>query len=177
MFPPNVRALYDPPGPTRSDARAGDTYAIRRALKSRDGGCVFPGCTARHFVEGHHVQHWAHGGGTRLDNLVQLCHFHHRLVHEGGFHVQADEADGFVFKRPDGRVVEPVPDSVSIQCADGAPIEAINRNCGLEIHANTGITLWDGTRMDSRMAIDALLSCDAALELGPGARYPEHFPP
>ena len=47
--------------------------AIQRALKARDGGCRFPGCTSRHFVEGHHVHHWAHGGETSLQNLVQLC--------------------------------------------------------------------------------------------------------
>ncbi len=31
--------------------------AIHRALRARDRGCRFPGCTARHFVEGHHVEH------------------------------------------------------------------------------------------------------------------------
>jgi 5-methylcytosine-specific restriction endonuclease McrA len=59
--------------------------AMRRALKARDGGCRFPGCTNHKFVDGHHIQHWSQGGETSLDNLVLLCRHHHHLVHEGGF--------------------------------------------------------------------------------------------
>jgi len=44
-----------------------------RALQRRDHGCRFPGCTNRVFVEGHHMQHWADGGETKLDNVVSLC--------------------------------------------------------------------------------------------------------
>ncbi len=58
---------------------------MRRALKARDGGCRFPGCTNYRFVDGHHIKHWADGGETSLDNLVLLCRHHHHLVHEGGF--------------------------------------------------------------------------------------------
>ena len=75
--------------------------AIHRALRARDGGCRFPGCTARHFVEGHHVEHWAHGGETSLQNLVQLCHFHRRLVHEGGYGLRVSGNQQFAFTRPD----------------------------------------------------------------------------
>jgi len=57
----------------------------RRALKARDGGCRFPGCTNHKFVDGHHIEHWANGGETSLGNLVLLCRHHHHLVHEGGF--------------------------------------------------------------------------------------------
>ncbi len=60
---------------------------LRRALQSRDGDCRFPGCTHERFLHGHHIQHWARGGATELDNLVQLCSYHHRLVHEGGFSI------------------------------------------------------------------------------------------
>ncbi|HEY3519350.1 MAG TPA: DUF222 domain-containing protein, partial [Gammaproteobacteria bacterium] len=56
--------------------------AIARALKARDGGCRFPGCDRTRFCEGHHIEHWANGGETKLDNLITLCGFHHRLVHE-----------------------------------------------------------------------------------------------
>ena len=60
--------------------------ALRRALESRDRGCRFPGCGLR-FTDAHHVRHWADGGETKLDNLVLLCRFHHRLVHEEGYTV------------------------------------------------------------------------------------------
>ena len=59
--------------------------SIRRALRLRDGGCRFPGCTNTKFVDGHHIRHWADGGETNLSNLVLLCRHHHRLVHEGGY--------------------------------------------------------------------------------------------
>ena len=31
--------------------------------------------------------HWEHGGPTQLENLILLCHFHHHVVHEGGWNV------------------------------------------------------------------------------------------
>jgi hypothetical protein len=77
--------------------------AIARALRSRDGGCRFPGCDRMRFTDGHHVKHWADGGETKLSNLITLCGFHHRLVHEGGFGVAATDDGLFVFTRPDGK--------------------------------------------------------------------------
>ena len=66
---------------------------MRRALRARDKGCRFPGCTNTRFVDGHHIEHWADGGDTSLDNLVMLCRHHHHLVHEGGF-ICEKSADG-----------------------------------------------------------------------------------
>jgi hypothetical protein len=79
--------------------------AIKRALWSRDKGCVFPGCSNKRFVDAHHVQHWSAGGETRLDNLLLLCTRHHRLVHEGGFSIAKDYLDRWYFKRADGQAV------------------------------------------------------------------------
>lgn len=57
------------------------TPAIRKALSLRDGGCVFPGCTAPDSAcEAHHLRPWWQGGVTALYNLVLLCPHHHRLV-------------------------------------------------------------------------------------------------
>ncbi|MEO6271395.1 MAG: DUF222 domain-containing protein, partial [Lautropia sp.] len=39
--------------------------AIRRALRSRDTSCRFPGCTHTRFLDGHHIRHWAQGGETK----------------------------------------------------------------------------------------------------------------
>jgi hypothetical protein len=69
---------------------------MRRALKARDGGCRFPGCTNHKFVDGHHIIHWADGGETSLENLVLLCRHHHHLVHEGGFDCKRSK-DGEIF--------------------------------------------------------------------------------
>src|SRR5690349_17931281 len=80
--------------------------AIARALRARDGGCRFPGCDRTRFCDGHHIKHWANGGETKLDNLITLCGFHHRLVHEGGYGVKRTDDGVFVFTRPDGARVE-----------------------------------------------------------------------
>jgi Domain of unknown function (DUF222)/HNH endonuclease len=81
--------------------------ALARALRARDGGCRFPGCTRTRFTEGHHVRHWADGGETKLGNLVTLCRYHHRLVHEGGFGLTVTDDGVLVFTRPDGgRIAE-----------------------------------------------------------------------
>ena len=60
--------------------------ATRRALVLRDRHCRRPGCrrppTQCH---AHHLQHWADGGPTDLDNLVLLCDYHHREIHNDGW--------------------------------------------------------------------------------------------
>jgi hypothetical protein len=81
--------------------------AVKRALASRDGGCRFPSCNRTRFTEGHHIEHWADGGETKLTNLITLCRFHHRLLHEGGFGLRVTDDGLFVFSRPDGtRIAE-----------------------------------------------------------------------
>ncbi|GAA4744325.1 HNH endonuclease signature motif containing protein [Gordonia alkaliphila] len=64
------------------------TPAIRKALVLRDRGCAFPGCGAPpSWCDGHHVDHWEHGGETCLDNGVLLCRRHHMLIHQSGWKV------------------------------------------------------------------------------------------
>lgn len=75
---------------------------MMRQIRYRDHECRFPGCDARRFTQAHHIVWWRHGGRTDLDNLVLLCFFHHRLVHEYGWTIRR-EADGTVrWCRPDG---------------------------------------------------------------------------
>jgi hypothetical protein len=59
-----------------------------RALRVRDKGCRFPGCDRQvNWSNPHHIKFWSRGGSGNLPNLVLLCLFHHRLVHEGGWQV------------------------------------------------------------------------------------------
>jgi hypothetical protein len=77
---------------------------IRRALGKRDRGCRWPGCDRQvNWSTPHHIVAWAHGGPSNLPNLVLLCYFHHRLVHEGGWQVVKAGRE-FRFMPPD-RVV------------------------------------------------------------------------
>ncbi len=54
----------------------------RRAMNHRSGGgCEFPGCTTRRWVEAHHIIQASNGGPTDLDNGVLLCSHHHHQLH------------------------------------------------------------------------------------------------
>jgi hypothetical protein len=75
---------------------------LARLVRHRDGGCRFPGCGARAFTEAHHIVWWRHGGPTDLDNLVLLCSFHHRLVHEHGWSLHASPGGALVWLDPRG---------------------------------------------------------------------------
>jgi hypothetical protein len=76
--------------------------AMMRMLRYRDHECRFPNCGARRFTAAHHLVWWSKGGRTDLKNLILLCSFHHKLVHEHGWHV-ARAPDGTVhWSYPDG---------------------------------------------------------------------------
>jgi hypothetical protein len=142
--------------------------ALSRALRARDGGCRFPGCDRTRFTEGHHVEHWADGGETKLSNLVTLCGFHHRLVHEGGFGLTATDDGLFIFTRPDGRRVQENGERCfrgNISRERPAPypgfeetlrLHILNRDAGVTITAETGRCQWRGESMDYSTAIEAM---------------------
>lgn len=122
--------------------------AIRRALNSRDRGCRFPGCTFKRYVDGHHVKHWAHGGETRLENLVTLCRFHHRQVHEGMVSVVILDDGAFRFTRPDGRSF----DSPAPVANEWAP--------DVRITPRTAVSRWTGERLDVAQAVNWLMQLE-----------------
>ena len=127
--------------------------AIRRALNSRDKGCRFPGCSFKRYVDGHHVKHWAQGGETSLANLVTLCRFHHRLVHEGQVVIQTLDDGAFRFVRPDGESFEsPLPHP-----ADWQELVAMNEAADIQVTPRTAITRWTGESMDLGIAVQCLL--------------------
>ena len=131
--------------------------AMRRALLSRDRGqCQFPGCESRH-CDSHHVEHWADGGETRLQNLVLACRFHHRALHEGGFRVvPADTAGQFRFLRPDGTPLPAEPPVARWEGAPLAPTEARLAAAGIGIGPHTATPDWYGESLDLTAALDVL---------------------
>ena len=134
--------------------------AMMRALRLRDHGCRFPGCSCTRWVDGHHIHHWADGGETRLSNLVLLCRFHHRLIHEGGFSLVRTDDGVLVFRRPDGSRLEAAGDSVDLAAPGDALLRSGNAMRGIDIDAATGVTRWGGERLDYDIAIDGLLRRD-----------------
>ena len=127
--------------------------AIRRALQSRDAGCRFPGCTHTRFLDGHHIRHWADGGETRLSNLVMLCRFHHRQVHEGRINVRMLDDGALRFTGPRGKVLGPA------LAMAGTTRELVrgNRRDGLEIGPQTAVTRWCGEPIDYDLVVACLL--------------------
>lgn len=133
--------------------------AIRRALRARDDGCRFPGCTHKRFVDGHHIKHWADGGETRLDNLVQLCRHHHRLVHEGGFTCERRPGGQLVFR---DRRQRALPETVSLHPVDTDRAFGdwmLEKVPGLAIDADTCVPLWyAGETIDWHYAVGLLFN-------------------
>ena len=144
--------------------------ALRRALAARDGHCRFPGCQARR-ADAHHVEHWAHGGATALDNLVLLCRRHHRAVHEGGFRVALGAAGNVRFVRPDGRPLEEAPPLPAVTGPPLAPVAARLEQAGIRVGPQTGTPAWRGERLDLDWAISVLWRPrrPAAPDAGPSA--------
>ena len=76
---------------------------LARTVRARDRECRFPACGGRLHTEAHHVVWWSRGGRTDVDNLVLLCGFHHRLVHEHGWGLRRGRDGNVAWTRPDGR--------------------------------------------------------------------------
>ncbi len=141
-------------------------WRLRKALEARDGGCRFPGCGSRLRTHAHHITPWARGGETSLSNLVLLCPFHHRAVHEGGWRVEMDERGVPRFFNPLGvrMPVVPEPPDVGHLLPRGAPA-CRAQDFGLSrwhaqggIGARTGTTAWQGERLDWGWAMACLRS-------------------
>jgi uncharacterized protein DUF222/HNH endonuclease len=75
---------------------------MMRQLRYRDAECRFPGCGYRRFTQAHHIRWWEHGGRTDLDNLLLVCTFHHKLVHEHGWTVRRETHGTVRWFHPDG---------------------------------------------------------------------------
>jgi hypothetical protein len=119
--------------------------AIRRAARERDKcRCRFPGCESRR-VDLHHIQHWVNGGRTDLENLISLCPWHHKVVHDRGYLIAASPG-GFAFYHPDGT---PLPASPALPEPDGS----ISTAHDADVTEDTIVPAWYGERLDLDYAI------------------------
>ncbi len=113
--------------------------SARRVARFRDKGCRFPGCGERIFIDVHHIHHQSRGGGHEVTNVVELCWFHHRLVHEGGWTLRFLEHDEVIAITPSGNVIsstiEP-PNRVA------STIEQRNHGVGVAIDGTTITPNW-----------------------------------
>jgi hypothetical protein len=136
------------------------TKPLRWKLFIRDRGmCQFPGCHARGYLDAHHIQHWARGGATKLENLVLLCRDkHHVYVHEGGFKILVADDGALVFLDPRG---EPIRHGSALPSLGDDAVERLmerHRAAGLEITPETNRTAYDAThRVDMNALVATLL--------------------
>jgi hypothetical protein len=125
--------------------------ALRRAARERDHcRCRYPGCQSRR-TDLHHIQYWANGGRTSLDNLISLCKRHHTLIHDRGHLIAAGPGSTFTFHQPDGTVLPSSP-------ALPAPDQAIQDCHDADITPDTIIPAWYGERLNLN---DAIYTCFA----------------
>ncbi len=132
--------------------------SIKRALTRRDHCCRFPGCSNRVYLHGHHIIHWADGGETSLENIVSMCSFHHRFVHEYGYRVALgpDQQPQFFDLR--GDIVEAVP---AQRHPSGLGLSSIHRmNEPLVITPRTNAPRWDGDPVNYDWVIEDLCRRD-----------------
>ena len=130
---------------------------LRRFLNARDKGCRFPGCTNTKWVDGHHVKHWVDGGETKPSNLVSLCRFHHRKVHEGAVQVLTFDDGAFRFVQPNGQVFDSVAKNHVHPFTDWTQLPAENDGQGISIDARTAATRWRGEKCDYGLGVQVLL--------------------
>ena len=129
--------------------------ALRRALAGAGPAVPVPSPAATP-DDVHHIQSWADGGATRLDNLVLLCRRHHRAVHEEGFQVRLGPAGDAEFCWPDGR---PFPDAPAAPAWSGPPLAPTDAHLAaaeIAIGPDTATPDWHGERLDLGYAIGVM---------------------
>jgi hypothetical protein len=119
---------------------------LRRALKSRDKGCRFPGCANSRYMDAHHIDHWANGGETKPSNLLSLCRFHHRAVHEGGIQIVRLDDGALRFVKANGDSVDSVAPGFAQPLGDWQ-----------QLPSGSLVNKWRGERMDYGLAIEVLI--------------------
>ena len=135
--------------------------AISRALRIRDQGCRFPGCTQSRYVDAHHVQHWCDGGETSLDNLITLCRYHHRLLHQEAYTIVNGAGGEFAFVKSDGKRMPRALPQQFLDAEDTGQTPAIEmQQASLGIDADTAQSLWQGEPCDYGMAVEAMMAMD-----------------
>jgi hypothetical protein len=87
------------------------TTSQRVAMIARDGDrCAVPYCDRPVlWSDAHHLQAWANGGPTVIDNGALPCAAHHTMLHEGHWTLQRGDDGRYLMTHPDGRTIGPEP--------------------------------------------------------------------
>ncbi|MBX3313055.1 MAG: DUF222 domain-containing protein [Actinobacteria bacterium] len=95
----------------------------RRMLKARDHGCMWPGCdTPATRTRAHHEPPFERSKRTTTDELVSLCHHHHRCRHEAGFTIDLHPNGDLTVTRPDGTPLPAEPPGHKLPLREPPPM-------------------------------------------------------
>jgi hypothetical protein len=159
-----IRRIWCDPTVTRLELRDGAiveinepsriiSASLRRALGLRDSQCRFPGCSAQR-VDAHHIRYRSRKGPTTLTNLLSLCRFHHKLVHEGGFTVGRGTDGEVRFYDPRGRQLHNRSELVANDGAEA--LRQQHRDLGIDINPDTIVGNYCGDKLDMHYAVSVL---------------------
>ncbi|MEY4172867.1 MAG: hypothetical protein RI900_32 [Actinomycetota bacterium] len=136
-----------------TDRRALVRGRLRRHVLLRDSTCRYPDCTRAAALDVHHIRHRHHGGTNHTHNLVSLCAYHHRLVHEGGWRITGNPDRGVLtFISPAGHRVSSAPTNPPTGTAEA--VLAKGRTPA------DGRSQWHGDRLDLHLAVLCLHQLD-----------------
>ena len=78
---------------------------------ARDGDrCAVPFCDRPvQWSDAHHLDPWARGGPTVIDNGALPCPGHHTMLHEGHWTLHRTDDGRYLMTHPDGRTIGPEP--------------------------------------------------------------------
>ncbi|MEV0791127.1 DUF222 domain-containing protein [Kribbella sp. NPDC050459] len=114
------------------------TKAMRRALDTRDRGCVVCGAPPV-MCDAHHLISWIDGGDTKVSNLALLCRRHHTDLHRGRWHITI--LDGVVHvARPSW--AEPSPTLTAARRTAPPHAHPPGRDVGLSESESTAASPW-----------------------------------
>jgi hypothetical protein len=99
------------------------------------------------------VRPWWAGGRTDIDNLMLVCSFHHKVIHDHGYRVRR-VAGRWEFRRPDGSLI---PATAAPLTGNAEGLIEMNTRARLRINRDTLTPNWDGERLDPEPILDALL--------------------
>ena len=155
-----IALVVDAEGNTLSVGRKRRTLpaSLKRAMQCRDRKCRYPGCNATAFLEGHHLEAWALGGSTALGNVLSLCSYHHRFVHEYGVELQFDPRTNTVSVH-DPRLGRQIPGVTRPDRLPDLGWPTIVRESDGSITADTQPT-WDATPIDYGAIVDMILRAE-----------------
>jgi len=113
------------------------SYSKARESRRESGSRVSPLPGGRGIVN---------GGETKPSNLVSLCRFHHRALHEGGIRIEKLDDGALRFVKPNGKAIDSAVPGFTQPLGDWTQLPVG--------HATSS---WKGDRMDHGLAIEVLL--------------------